>query len=143
MRTSAPAAATRADPLPRGADIDVKGITPYLTSNDTFYRVDVALKVPQIDADAWRLKIHGLVDREIELSFDDILAMPLVERRITLTCVSNQVGDHYVGNATWLGVPMRATARAGGCEGRSRLSRLHQRGRHDDQHADPGPDRRP
>jgi len=103
-----PAAATKASPLPLGADLDVRGITPYLTSNDTFYRVDVALQVPQIDAGAWRLKIHGLVDREVELSYDDILAMPLVERRITLTCVSNQVGDRYVGNATWLGIPMRA-----------------------------------
>jgi len=94
--------------VPAGAQLDVRGITPYLTSNDTFYRVDVALQVPQIDAGAWRLKIHGLVDREIELSYDDILAMPLVERRITLTCVSNQVGDRYVGNATWLGISMRA-----------------------------------
>ena len=102
-----PAAATSATSLPQGVDLDVKGLTPYLTSNDTFYRVDVELKVPQIDAGAWRLKIHGQVDRELDLSFDDILAMPLVERRITLTCVSNQVGDHYVGNATWLGVPMR------------------------------------
>ena len=102
-----PAAATSAKPLPRGVDLDVKGLTPYLTSNETFYRVDVALQVPQIDASSWRLRIHGQVDRELDLSFDDILAMPLVERRITLTCVSNQVGDHYVGNATWLGVPMR------------------------------------
>jgi DMSO/TMAO reductase YedYZ molybdopterin-dependent catalytic subunit len=111
-----PAATTLAKPLPRGADIDVKGITPYLTTNNSFYRVDVALKVPQIDSSAWRLKIHGLVDREVELSFDDILAMPLVERRITLTCVSNQVGDHYVGNATWLGVQMRELLKLAGVQ---------------------------
>ncbi len=109
-----PAAATRAKALPQGTDLDVKGITPYLTSNDAFYRVDVALKVPQIDASSWRLKIHGMVDKEVEFSFDDILKMPLVERRITLTCVSNQVGDHYVGNATWLGVPMRELLKQAG-----------------------------
>ncbi len=109
-----PAAATKVEPLPRGADLDVKGITPYLTSNDKFYRVDVALKVPQIDAGSWRLKIHGKVDKELEFSFDDILRMPLVERRITLTCVSNQVGDQYVGNATWLGVPMRELLKQAG-----------------------------
>jgi DMSO/TMAO reductase YedYZ molybdopterin-dependent catalytic subunit len=109
-----PAAATKAKTLPQGTDLDVKGITSYLTSNDKFYRVDVALKVPQIDAASWRLKIHGMVDKEIELSYDDILKMPLVERRITLTCVSNQVGDHYVGNATWLGVPMRELLKQAG-----------------------------
>ena len=109
-----PAAATKVESLPKGVDLDVKGITPYLTSNDTFYRVDVALKVPQIDAGSWRLKLHGMVDKELELSFDDILRMPLVERRITLTCVSNQVGDQYVGNATWLGVPMRELLKQAG-----------------------------
>jgi DMSO/TMAO reductase YedYZ molybdopterin-dependent catalytic subunit len=60
--------------------------------------------VPQVDAGSWTLKIHGLVDREMELSFQELLDMPLVERRITLACVSNEVGGHYAGNATWLGV---------------------------------------
>ena len=83
---------------------NVRGITPYLTANDDFYRVDTALSVPQIDASNWRLKIHGLVDQEIELSFAELLDMPLVERRITIACVSNEVGGRYAGNATWLGV---------------------------------------
>lgn len=93
-------------PLPAGAALDVRGLTPYLTPNRDFYRVDVALKVPQIDATTWRLRLHGMVDQPLSLSFKDLLEMPLVERRITLTCVSNQVGDQYVGNATWLGVRM-------------------------------------
>ena len=109
-----PAAATKVKPVAPGVELDVKGLTPYLTSNEKFYRVDVALKVPQIDASAWRLKIHGMVDKELTLSYDDILKMPLVERRITLTCVSNQVGDHYVGNATWLGVPTRELLKLAG-----------------------------
>ena len=75
-----------------------------MTANGDFYRVDTALSVPQIDAGNWRLKIHGLVDEEIELSFAELLDMPLIERRITLACVSNEVGGHYAGNATWLGV---------------------------------------
>ncbi len=83
---------------------DVKGITPYLTSNSDFYRVDTALSVPQIDAGSWSLKIHGLVDNELELSFADLVDMPLIERRVTLACVSNEVGGHYAGNATWVGV---------------------------------------
>jgi DMSO/TMAO reductase YedYZ molybdopterin-dependent catalytic subunit len=82
----------------------VKGLTPYITPNSDFYRVDTALSVPQIDAGNWSLKIHGLVDKEIELTFADLVDMPLIERRVTLACVSNEVGGHYAGNATWLGV---------------------------------------
>jgi DMSO/TMAO reductase YedYZ molybdopterin-dependent catalytic subunit len=86
---------------------DVRGITPYLTDNADFYRVDTALSVPQVDANSWRLRIHGLVDEEVELSFAELLDLPLVERRITIACVSNEVGGRYAGNATWLGVPLR------------------------------------
>ena len=102
-----PAAAQKVAPVASGVELDVKGITPYLTSNKDFYRVDVALQVPQLDASSWRLKVHGMVDTELDLSFSDILDMPLEEQRITLTCVSNQVGERYVGNAVWLGVPTR------------------------------------
>lgn len=83
---------------------DVSGLTPYITPNSDFYRVDTALSVPQIDAGTWSLKIHGLVDKDLEISFADLLNMPLIERRVTLACVSNEVGGHYAGNATWLGV---------------------------------------
>ncbi len=99
-----PSAADAAPTLTTGARLDVKGLTPYLTPNQDFYRVDTALSVPQVDAGSWSLKIHGLVDKEIELSFQDLLDMPLIERRITVACVSNEIGGHYAGNATWLGV---------------------------------------
>ncbi len=102
-----PAPTTPAPPLPDGAVLDVPGITPYLTSNRSFYRVDTALRVPDVPVDGWRLRVHGMVDRELDLSFEDLLSRRLVERRITLTCVSNPVGGEYVGNATWIGVPMR------------------------------------
>jgi len=94
-------AATRLDPA---TSVDVAGISPFMTPASTFYRVDTALTVPQVDAASWRLRIHGLVDREVELSFEDLVQMPLVERRITLTCVSNEVGGPYLGTASWLGV---------------------------------------
>jgi DMSO/TMAO reductase YedYZ molybdopterin-dependent catalytic subunit len=93
--------------VPAGASLDVPGITPYLTSNRDFYRVDTALRVPDVPVDGWTLRIHGLVDRDLELTFEDLLSRRLVERRITLTCVSNPVGGDYVGNATWIGVPLR------------------------------------
>ncbi len=96
-----------APPLPPGATLEVPGLTPYLTPNNAFYRVDTALRVPDVPVDTWTLRIHGMVDNEIELSFEDLLSRRLVERRITLTCVSNPVGGDLVGNATWIGVPIR------------------------------------
>ncbi|MCH0561288.1 MULTISPECIES: molybdopterin-dependent oxidoreductase [unclassified Streptomyces] len=100
-----PAAASSAPPLPGGAGMEVPGISPFITPNRDFYRVDTALVVPKVDATAWRLRIHGKgVARERTFTFEDLLGRELVERRITLTCVSNQVGGPYVGNARWIGV---------------------------------------
>ncbi len=100
-----PKAADAAPTLQPAMTLDnVAGITPYITPNTDFYRVDTALSVPQVDAGSWTLKIHGLVDNEIELTFAELLNMPLTESRITLACVSNEVGGHYAGNASWLGV---------------------------------------
>ncbi|NUT37457.1 MAG: sulfite oxidase, partial [Hamadaea sp.] len=80
----------------------------YVTSNADFYRIDTALVTPQVDPATWRLRIHGMVDREITLTFDDLLALPMVERYVTLACVSNEVGGDLIGNARWLGVPVKA-----------------------------------
>ncbi|HYY09899.1 MAG TPA: molybdopterin-dependent oxidoreductase [Kineosporiaceae bacterium] len=102
-----PAAADPAKGDLAATSVGVAGVTPFVTAARDFYRIDTALAVPQLDASRWRLRLHGLVDREIELSFRDLLAMPLVERTITLTCVSNEVGGTLAGNATWLGVPVR------------------------------------
>ncbi|WP_345712852.1 molybdopterin-dependent oxidoreductase, partial [Kineococcus glutinatus] len=102
-----PAAAVPAPPLPEGADPPVDGLTPYATPVGDFYRIDTAFwNVPDVSAQQWRLRISGLVGREVEVSYADVLAMPLVERWITLTCVSNEVGGPYAGTARWLGVPL-------------------------------------
>ncbi|MFB8247572.1 molybdopterin-dependent oxidoreductase [Streptomyces sp. NPDC055952] len=100
-----PAAGSPASPTPRGARVRVAGISPFVTPTEDFYRVDTALVVPKVDARAWRLRIHGTgVRRPLTLSLDDVLARELIERHITLTCVSNEVGGPYVGNARWIGV---------------------------------------
>ncbi len=101
---SLPRAADPAPAVPGGAQVDVEGVSPYITPNKDFYRIDTALRVPQVPVEGYTLRIHGMVDRELNLSFRDLLAERLVERRITLTCVSNEVGGPYVGNAAWLGV---------------------------------------
>jgi len=82
-------------------------VTGYETSNATFYRIDTALVVPQVDPETWRLRIHGMVNREVTVTFDELLAMPMVERYVTLACVSNEVGGPLIGNARWLGVPVK------------------------------------
>ena len=102
-----PKAAVPADPLPAGAAIDVPGISPFVTPNADFYRIDTALQVPSIDPDKWRLKITGMVENEVSLSFADLLAKPLEEHLATLTCVSNDVGGDLIGTALWLGYPIR------------------------------------
>ena len=90
--------------LPSGTDVGVSGQSPFITPNDDFYRIDTALLVPQVSPDRWRLRVHGLVERELELTFEELLSRPLVERTVTLSCVSNEVGGPLVGNAVWRGV---------------------------------------
>jgi DMSO/TMAO reductase YedYZ molybdopterin-dependent catalytic subunit len=87
-------------------DLEVPGASPFFTPNDRFYRVDTALLVPAVMAEDWSLRIHGMVDRPLELTYGQLLARPLIERDITLTCVSNPVGGSYVGNARWVGVSL-------------------------------------
>ncbi|MCV2393778.1 molybdopterin-dependent oxidoreductase [Actinotalea sp. M2MS4P-6] len=102
-----PAAARPAPPVPADAQSPVAGVVDVVTPNSTFYRIDTAFTVPQVDPDTWRLRVHGLVDREVTLTFDDLLASDLVEAYVTLTCVSNSVGGDLAGNAKWLGLPVR------------------------------------
>ena len=86
---------------------DIDGISTLISPNDNFYRIDSALSIPRIDVETWSMKITGMVDQEIELTFDDLLAMDPVEEFVTLSCVSNRVGGELVGNARWLGVPLK------------------------------------
>ncbi|MFD8733975.1 molybdopterin-dependent oxidoreductase [Streptomyces sp. NPDC059618] len=100
-----PSPRSPAAPVPRRAGLRVPGISPFLTPTGDFYRVDTALVVPKVDATSWRLRVHGKgVRRPATYSFDDLLRRELIERDITLTCVSNEVGGPYVGNARWTGV---------------------------------------
>lgn len=102
-----PAPATPAQAVPPGASLSVSGISPLVTPNADFYRIDTALTVPAIDPPSWKLKVTGMVEREIELDFATLLAKPMTERHITIACVSNEVGGDLIGNARWLGWPVR------------------------------------
>jgi DMSO/TMAO reductase YedYZ molybdopterin-dependent catalytic subunit len=90
--------------LPPNTDFDVEGLSSFVTPNADFYRIDTALVVPQMSREDWRLTIHGMVERDLELTFDDLLARDQIEAYVTLACVSNPIGGPYVGNALWQGV---------------------------------------
>jgi DMSO/TMAO reductase YedYZ molybdopterin-dependent catalytic subunit len=100
--------------IPSGAEFDVRGLSPLITPNKDFYRVDTALTVPTVDPETWRLVIDGMVDQRVELTFQDLLDMGLDEYAVTLTCVSNEVGGGLVGNAIWQGVPLRDVLKMAG-----------------------------
>jgi DMSO/TMAO reductase YedYZ molybdopterin-dependent catalytic subunit len=93
--------------VPAAAQLQVPGITPYVVPNAEFYRIDTALVVPQVDTRGWKLRVHGLVDREVEIDWDTLMAKPMQEALVTLTCVSNEVGGDLAGNAVWTGWPIR------------------------------------
>jgi DMSO/TMAO reductase YedYZ molybdopterin-dependent catalytic subunit len=109
-----PAPASPAPPIPAGSELRLPGLTPFLTPNDDFYRVDTNLVVPAVAAETWKLRVHGMVDRELTLDFRQLLARPMIERVITLSCVSNEVGGPYAGNARWLGVPLAGLLKEAG-----------------------------
>ena len=102
--------------VPAVADLKTPGITSIVTPNKTFYRIDEALIVPTVDLPQWRLRITGMVDRPFELDFDELLAEPLIERWVTLACVSNEVGGELVGNARWLGVRLSSLLKRAGVQ---------------------------
>ncbi|MGA8112044.1 MAG: molybdopterin-dependent oxidoreductase, partial [Actinocatenispora sp.] len=113
-RVRIPRPVSAAKPVPDGTRRPVHGITPWRTSNETFYRVDTAITLPQVPADTWKLRVHGMVEHELTLSYDELLRRDLIERDITLTCVSNEVGGHLAGNARWIGAPLRDLLRQAG-----------------------------
>ncbi|MFL6120805.1 molybdopterin-dependent oxidoreductase [Actinophytocola sp.] len=99
--------ASPAPKLPADADFASSGSARFITGNRDFYRIDTALTLPRVSAQDWRLRVHGLVDKPVEFTFDDIRRRALIERPVTLTCVSNEVGGSLISNADWIGVPLR------------------------------------
>jgi len=102
-----PAPGATAPPPPPGAELEVPGISQLVTPNRTFYRIDTALLVPRLDAATWSLEVNGMVDHPFTMTYEELLAMPLVDQYVTIACVSNEVGGDLVGNALWRGARLR------------------------------------
>ncbi len=92
---------------PAGTELDVPGIEPWRTPNDDFYLIDTAFSKPVIAPDDWKLRIHGMVDKEIVLTYDDLIKRARTDAWVTLCCVSNEVGGPLIGNAYWSGFLIR------------------------------------
>lgn len=65
-------------------------------------------RIPRVEADAWRLHIHGLVDHELDLSLENLRAFPKIESMRTLECIGNPVGGPLIGNVKWAGIEAAA-----------------------------------
>ncbi len=96
-----------APPVPPTVQPKGVALPSFVTSNADFYRIDTALSVPQLSRSDWQLKIHGMVDREITYRFEDLDRFEVVEKLVTLTCVSNPVGGDLISNAAWTGYRVR------------------------------------
>ncbi len=92
---------------PPHASLGVRGIAPWRTPNGDFYRIDTTLVPPAIQPTDWQLRIHGMVDQEVTVTYQDLVGRPFAEGWVTLACVSNEVGGDLIGNAWWSGVPVR------------------------------------
>jgi DMSO/TMAO reductase YedYZ molybdopterin-dependent catalytic subunit len=103
-----------APPLPAGSDLKIPGLSSFITPNSSFYRVDTAIVLPEIPPENWHLRVHGMVSREITISFAELVRRPLTADYLTLTCVSNPVAGPYVGNALWVGASLASLLRQAG-----------------------------
>ena len=101
-------------PTPTGTNFAIAGLTPIVVPNDVFYRIDTRLDVPEVDAETWRLRVHGMVDQEVTLTYADLQQMAMEERFVTIACVSNEVGGRLVGNALWTGVRLTSVLESAG-----------------------------
>jgi DMSO/TMAO reductase YedYZ molybdopterin-dependent catalytic subunit len=108
--------ATVYKPPPLATSLNIPGISPFYTPNADFYRVDTSLVTPQLSASTWQLRIHGMVDHPMTITYDELMKMPMIEQDITLTCVSEAVGGGYIGNARWQGTLLADVLRKAGIQ---------------------------
>ncbi len=102
--------------LPGAQPFSAAGLSEYITPSADFYRIDTALFVPRVNVSTWKLSVQGMVDHPFEISYDELLSMPLVDEPVTIACVSNEVGGDLIGNAVWRGVPLASLLERAGVQ---------------------------
>ena len=103
-------------PLAKTVTLDIPGLSPFYTPNAEFYRVDTSLVIPQVSPGSWQLRIHGMVNNPMTITFDQLMKLPMIEHDVTLTCVSEGVGGGYIGNARWQGALLAGLLRKAGLQ---------------------------
>jgi DMSO/TMAO reductase YedYZ molybdopterin-dependent catalytic subunit len=106
----------RSKPLPKNTTLNIPGLSSFYTPNADFYRVDTAIVAPDVQPSSWQLRIHGMVDNPMTLTFDQLMKRPMLDHDITLTCVSESVGGNYIGNARWQGTMLADVLREAGLQ---------------------------
>jgi DMSO/TMAO reductase YedYZ molybdopterin-dependent catalytic subunit len=110
------APAVKAKPLPKNTVLNIPGLSPFYTPDASFYRVDTAIVAPEVEPASWQLRIHGMVDKPMTITFGELMKRPMIDHDITLTCVSESVGGNYIGNARWQGTMLAALLREAGLQ---------------------------
>lgn len=77
-----------------------------ITSNPDFYITSKGT-TPRIDAQSWHLHFDGLVEHPFALSYAELIALPAIERELTLECIDNGIGGNTLGNARWTATALK------------------------------------
>jgi DMSO/TMAO reductase YedYZ molybdopterin-dependent catalytic subunit len=99
-----PSPSDPAPAVPAGATPTLADMPPAVTPVDAFFRIDTSMSPPVVDVATWKMSIHGRVDNPLTLTYEDLLAMPSIERYVTLSCVSNDIGGDLIGTQKFQGV---------------------------------------
>lgn len=92
---------------PREVIEPAPGTRPEITPNAEFYRIDINLRPPVIEGDAWVLETAGLFDNARSFTLAELMAFPTVTVPLTLACISNPIGGDLIGASNWTGLRLR------------------------------------
>lgn len=96
---------------------DTREISEFVTDNEDFYLVQ-HYGQPEVDNDAWRLSVTGMVDNELEFSLSDLMNGNTVEQQVGFECGGNsqRLFHGLIGNANWRGVSLRDVLQRAGIQ---------------------------
>jgi DMSO/TMAO reductase YedYZ molybdopterin-dependent catalytic subunit len=101
-------------PTPRAPGFPVAGVEPEVTPAASFYLVSKNAVDPVVDPTTWLLRVTGLVETPLTLTYSQLMALPRVDEYVTLRCVDSLPGSHLMSNAYWSGVSLSALLRRAG-----------------------------
>jgi DMSO/TMAO reductase YedYZ molybdopterin-dependent catalytic subunit len=84
--------------------LDTRDVNTYFTDNDDFYLVQ-HYGQPEVDNDSYRLRVTGMVDKELEFSLAELMSKDVIEQQVGFECGGNgkRLFQGLIGNAYWRG----------------------------------------